>query len=67
MTEKQGRLRLPVNGEEITVPLAAHLKCPKCHEVVLRSEDACRLTERAIAIYRRKHGLFSADQFRPIG
>jgi hypothetical protein len=35
MLEKRGRLRLPVNGEEITVPSASHLKCPKCHEVVL--------------------------------
>jgi hypothetical protein len=64
MLEKRGRLRLPVNGEEITVPSAAHLKCPKCHEMVLRSQDARRLGEDAIAIYRRKHGLLSADQLR---
>lgn len=66
MLEKRGRLRLPVNGGEITVPSAAHLKCPKCHEVVLRSQDARRLSEDAIAIYRRKHGLLSADQIRAI-
>ena len=66
MVERRGRLRLPVNGEEITVPSAAHLKCPKCHEVVLRSQDARRLSEDAIAIYRRKHGLLSADQIRAI-
>jgi len=66
MVEKRGRLRLPVNGEEITVSSAAHLKCPKCHEVVLRSQDARRLSEDAIAIYRRRHDLLSADQIRAI-
>jgi len=66
MVEKKGKLRLPVNGEDITVLAAAHLSCPKCHEVVLRSQDARRLSEDAIAIYRRKHGLLSADQIRSI-
>lgn len=66
MVEKRGRLRLPVNGDEITVPSASHLKCPKCHEVVLRSQDARRLSEDAIAFYRRRHGLLSADQIRAI-
>ena len=66
MLEKRGRVRLSVNGEEITVPSAAHLKCLKCHEVVLRSQDARRLSEDATGIYRRKHGLLSADQIRAI-
>ena len=66
MVEKRGRLRLPVNGEEITVPSATHLKCPKCHEAVLRSQDARRLSEDVIAINRRGHGLLSADQMRAI-
>jgi putative zinc finger/helix-turn-helix YgiT family protein len=66
MAEKRGRLRLPVNGEEITVPSAAHLKCPKCGEVLLRPQDARRLSEDAIAIYRRRYGLLSADQIRAI-
>lgn len=66
MVEKRGKQRLPVNGEEVTVPAVAHLSCPKCHEVVFRSRDARRLTEDAIAIYRRKHGLLSADQIRSI-
>jgi putative zinc finger/helix-turn-helix YgiT family protein len=66
MVEKRRRLRLPVNGEEVTVPSAAHLKCPNCDEVVLRSQDARRLSEDAIAIYRRKHGLLSTDQIRAI-
>jgi putative zinc finger/helix-turn-helix YgiT family protein len=66
MVEKRGTLRLPVNGEEIAVPSAAHLSCPKCREVVLRYQDARRLSEDAVAIYRRKHGLLSADEIRAL-
>jgi len=66
MSEKRGKLRLPVNGEEVAVPSSLHLSCPKCQEVVLRYQDARRLSEDAIAIYRRKHGLLSADEIRLI-
>jgi putative zinc finger/helix-turn-helix YgiT family protein len=66
MLERRGTLRLPVNGEEIAVPSAAHLRCPKCGEVVLRFQDSKRLGEDAIAIYRKKHGLLSADEIRAI-
>lgn len=66
MVEKRGTLRLPVNGEEISVPSAAHLRCPNCGEVVLRFQDAKRLGEDTIAIYRKKHGLLSADEIRAI-
>ena len=66
MNETRGKLRLPVNGEEIAVPAAVHLSCPKCHEVVLRLQDARRLSADAITIYRRKHGLLSADEIRQI-
>jgi putative zinc finger/helix-turn-helix YgiT family protein len=66
MAEKRGRLRLPVNGEEIAVPGAQHLWCPKCGEVVLTGNAARRLSEDAIAIYRRMHGLLSAEQIRSI-
>jgi putative zinc finger/helix-turn-helix YgiT family protein len=66
MVEKRGRLGLPVNGEEVTVPGAQHLRCPKCGEIVLTGKAARRLGEDAIAIYRRKHGLLSADQIRAI-
>lgn len=66
MVEKRGRLTLPVNGEEIAVPSATHLRCPKCREVVLRYQDARRLGEDAIAVYRRKHGLLSASEMRAI-
>jgi putative zinc finger/helix-turn-helix YgiT family protein len=66
MVEKRGTLRLPVNGEEIAVPSAAHLSCPRCGEVVLRFSDSKRLGEDAIGIYRKKHGLLSADEIRAI-
>lgn len=66
MVEKRTRLRLPVNGEEITVPSAVHLRCPTCGEVVLRATDARRLGEDAITIYRRQHGLLAAEQIRGI-
>jgi putative zinc finger/helix-turn-helix YgiT family protein len=42
------------------------LKCPKCGEIVLRLQEAKRLHEDASAIYRRKHGLLSADEIRGI-
>jgi putative zinc finger/helix-turn-helix YgiT family protein len=64
MVERRGRLRVPVNGEEVSVPSARHLHCPKCDEVVLRFEDARRLNEDAIGAYRKKHGLLSADEIR---
>jgi putative zinc finger/helix-turn-helix YgiT family protein len=66
MVEKRATLRLPVNGEEIAVPSAAHLSCPRCGEVLLRYQDSRRLGEDAIAIYRKKHGLLSADEIRAI-
>ena len=66
MLEKRATLHLPVNGEDIAVPSAAHLRCPKCGEVMLRFQDSKRLGEDAIAIYRKKHGLLSADEIRAI-
>jgi putative zinc finger/helix-turn-helix YgiT family protein len=66
MVEKRGTLRLPVNGEEIAVPGAAHLACRKCGEIVLRYQDSKRLGEDASAIYRKKHDLLSADEIRAI-
>ena len=66
MAERRGTLRLPVNGEEIAVPSAVHLRCPECGEVVLRFRDSKRLSEDATAIYRKKHGLLSGDEIRAI-
>ncbi len=66
MKEARRRLKVPINGEEISVPSAAHLACPKCGEIVLRFQAAKRLHEDAIEIYRRKHGLLSAEEIRAI-
>jgi len=57
-------MRLPVNGEEISVPSTSHLKCPKCGEIVLRFHDARRLHEDTAAIYRKRHGLLPAAEIR---
>jgi putative zinc finger/helix-turn-helix YgiT family protein len=64
MGERRARLSFPVNGEQVSVPSSLHLRCPKCDEVVLRFGDANRLREDAIEIYRKKHGLLSADELR---
>jgi putative zinc finger/helix-turn-helix YgiT family protein len=66
MTEKRAKLKFPVNGEEIDVPASPHLNCPKCHEVVLRFDDARKLRQGALKIYREKYGLLSADEIRSI-
>jgi putative zinc finger/helix-turn-helix YgiT family protein len=66
MVVRRSTLRLPVNGEEIAVPSAAHLRCLNCGEILLRYQDSKRLGEDAIAIYRKKHGLLSADEIRAI-
>ena len=66
MVERRSALKMPVNGEDVSVPSAMHLRCPKCDEVVLRFSDARRLQEDAIAVYRKKHGLLSADEIRAL-
>ena len=66
MKEKKASLRFPVNGEEIAVAASPHLSCPKCHEVVLRFDDARKLRHRALEDYRQKYGLLSADDIRSI-
>jgi len=66
MAERHSTLKLPVNGEEVSVSAACQLRCPKCDEVVLRFADSRRLQEDAIAIYRKKYGLLSADEIRAI-
>jgi putative zinc finger/helix-turn-helix YgiT family protein len=66
MRERTGTLRLPVNGEEIRVLAATHLACSRCPEIVLRFDDERHLQQRALAIYRKKYGLLSADEIRSI-
>ncbi|MFW6198395.1 MAG: type II TA system antitoxin MqsA family protein [Acidobacteriota bacterium] len=64
MVETRGTLQLPVNGEEIAVESALHLRCRGCGKIVLRYRDSKRLGQDAIEIYRKKHGLLSADEIR---
>ena len=66
MVERRSTLKVPVNGEDVSVPSMLHLRCPKCDEVVLRFSDARRLQEDAIALHRKKHGLLSAEVIRSI-
>jgi putative zinc finger/helix-turn-helix YgiT family protein len=66
MKEARGRLHAPVNGERVAVASATHLRCPKCDAFVLRFQDAKRLQEDAIALYRKRHGLLSADEIRAL-
>lgn len=66
MKEAAATLKLPVNGESVSVPFAKHLRCPKCGAIVLRFQDAKRLQEDAVTRYRKKHGLLSADEIRSV-
>ena len=66
MVERRSQLKLPVNGEEVSVPSALHLGCPKCREIVLRFSDSRRLQESAIEVYRKTHGLLSANAIRAL-
>ena len=66
MKEKRGKLAFPVNGEDVRVPDATHLACPKGHDPVLRADDARRLRERALDMYRCKYGLLTAEDLRSL-
>jgi len=66
MTDRRGKLPFHVNGENVRVPDATHLACPKGHDPVLRLGDAHRLRERAIEIYRVKYRLLSAVEIRSL-
>ena len=66
MQEKRGKLTFPVNGEDVRVPQATHLACPKGHDPVLRADDARRLREQALDLYRGKYGLLTAEDIRSL-
>jgi putative zinc finger/helix-turn-helix YgiT family protein len=66
MKEKRGKLAFPVNGEDVRVPDATHLACPKGHDPVLRADDARRLREHALDSYRRKYNLLTAEDIRSL-
>ena len=66
MREARGALTSSVNGEAMEIPDAAHLRCPRCGETLLRYEDWRRLDERALDLYRSKYGLLSAEEIRSL-
>jgi len=66
MKDKRGKLLFPVNGEEMRVPDATHLACPKGHDPMLRLDDARRLREQAIELYRAKYRLLSGEDIRSL-
>lgn len=66
MAEARGTLKLPINGEEISVRDSPHLACPSCGEIVLRRDQARALREAALAHYRAQHRLLSAEEIRAI-
>jgi len=66
MTATRGRLKLPVNGEEIAVSRVPHLLCPRCGESVLRADDARQLFHRAQEAYRHKHRLLAPHEIRDL-
>src|SRR5262245_53612330 len=66
MRERSATLKFPINGEEISVPGTAHLRCPKCGEIVLRMDQSRRFRERALDAYRSRYGLLSADEIRAV-
>ena len=64
MKEQRAALSTSVNGEEVLVSDASHLRCPKCQEVVLRLDEARHLNQAALDLYRRKYGLLSSAEIR---
>lgn len=66
MRERKATLKLPVNGEQISVPGVSHLVCPKCGEIVLRFDEAGQLHRQALEIYRQKYGLLSSVEIRAV-
>ena len=66
MKERSGKLTLPVNGEVVSVSDVPHLRCPKCHETVLRMDDARKLQHGALENYRKKYGLLTGVEIRTV-
>jgi len=66
MRRTQEAVTSSVNGEEIRVPKISHLRCPKCGEGLFSLQEAEALRLGAFDIYRRTHGLLSADEIRAI-
>ena len=66
MRPRRGALSLPVNGEPTRVPDVPHLHCRACGENVLTMEQAGILEAGALARYRSRHHLLTADEIRAL-
>ena len=66
MRPRRGTLSLPVNGEPMQVPDVPHLHCAACGENVLTMEQAGILEAGALALYRSRHHLLTADEIRAL-
>ena len=66
MRERKARCAFAINGERVSVPGVPHLRCPRDGEVVLRLDEGRHLREGALALYRTKHRLLSADEIRSL-
>lgn len=64
MRDSTAQLTFPVNGEEVHVLGAPHLRCKKCDEIVLRLDEARLLREKALDIYKKKYNLLSGEEIR---
>ena len=66
MRPRHGTLSLPVNGEPTPVPGVPHLHCSACGENVLTVEQVGILEAGALARYRSRHHLLTADEIRAL-
>jgi putative transcriptional regulator len=66
MLPRRGTLSLPVNGEPTPVRDVPHLHCPACGENVLTMEEVGILEAGALALYRSRHHLLTADEIRAL-
>lgn len=66
MVTRSSTLKLPIHGEEISVRQVGHLNCSRCGERILDARQSRDLHRRALDLYRRKHGLLTAQEIKTI-
>jgi putative zinc finger/helix-turn-helix YgiT family protein len=66
LCKQAGELAYTVNSQKVSVESVPHLRCPNCDEVVLTSDEAQLLRQRAFERYRVENGLLSANEIRAI-
>lgn len=64
MTPSRAIMRLPVNGEEVTVRGIPHLRCPNCAEGLLGLEQVRLFRQTAFEVYRTKYALLGPAEIR---